>query len=120
MQASVAYLGTIFYPGGVFCLWPLMDLFNTIFAYGYIILKVPKDAIFAPSDLLRKTVYVLRYLSFVALFLHGAYFSSRAGCGWPFLVRVQTFYNALLVANMTARFFNYCSSSEPKSYARVT
>ena len=113
MQATVAYLGTIFFPGGVFCLWPQLDLFASIFTYGYIILKLPRDEAFHPSSAYRKFVYTLRYATFMALFAQGAYFSRIQNCGWTFLVNVQTVYNFVLVAALTHKFFKWITSPSP-------
>jgi len=103
-QLGMSYLGGTFYPGGVFCFWPLLDAFVTIASYAYLILQLASPEL-RPSPVSKTVINVMRYLTFLALAIHGYYFYLVPNCGNNFLLSLQAVYNTILVTAIAIRYF---------------
>lgn len=110
-QLSIAYLGSVFYPGGVFSYWPLVDAVVTVADYSYLVLRsASKDL--RPSQMWGRGVVLFRFLSICSMMLHGLYFLTCETCGHRTLLKIQTTYCGFIVL---FNVWSYLSSSSSKS-----
>lgn len=102
-QLGMSYLGASFHPGGLFAFWPILDSLVTIAAYGYLILKLASPELH-PNPVWKKIITAARFMTFVALAFHGFYYASIPNCGNNILLRIQAWYNVILI---TSAIFDY-------------
>lgn len=122
-QLTMAYLGTAFYPGGVFAFWPFADSFVSIAEYSYLVMRTASKE-FRPSTFWIKFIHSFRFLSFIALILHAIYFLSCDSCGVPILsklLKLQAAYNLILIIASIYNFVTLSSTgkSNNASHARL-
>ena len=110
-QLTMAYLGSVFYPGGIFAFWPLTDAVFTIIEYSYLVLRTASKELRQNTNWGRIITFG-RFIQFIALFAQGMYFLLCESCGHRVLLRIQTTYNATLI---TYNIWSYFTSSSGKS-----
>lgn len=110
-QLLMSYLGSVFYPGGIFAFWPLSDAVVTIFEYSYLVMRTASKEL-RPNTKWGRIIAFGRFTQFVALFIHGIYFLTCERCGVRILIKIQVAYNAAIIAY---NIWSYFTSSSGKS-----
>ena len=110
-QLSIAYIASVFHPGGVLSFWPLSDALVTIADYSYLVLRsASKDL--RPSEAWGRRVVLFRLTTMFSLTLHGLYFLTCERCGQRSLLMIQTCFSGVIVLY---NIWSYLTSSSNKS-----